>query len=102
MKDRRVINLPIMIVTLEDAKRHLIIEHNEDDNYITNLIDVAECSILDYCNWTYYSNPVPPPIKQAILLIVGNLYTNREPVSFITAYKIPYTVDFLIAPYITY
>lgn len=91
-----------MIVTLEEAKKHLIIEHNEDDNYINDLIDVAECSIFNYCNWTYYTNPIPQPIKQAALLIVGNLYTNREPVSFSTAYKIPYTVDFLIAPYIKY
>lgn len=91
-----------MIATIEEVKKHLVIEHNEDDNYIKDLINVAECSVLDYCNLPYYTNPVPAPIKQAILLVVGNLYANREPISFSTPYKIPYTVDFLLAPYIKY
>ena len=43
---------------------------------------------------------VPTPIKQAILLLVGHWYENRETVNIgnITT-EIPMTVEFLLAPY---
>lgn len=111
------------IVTLAEAKKHLNIESyfTEDDNYISSLIDVAFFSIRNSCNnvcwvdssgvtsgstefsdYTIYETAIPIAIKHAILLFVGNLYANREPVSFSSPTTIPYTIDFLIAPYINY
>jgi hypothetical protein len=49
------------------------------------------------------SSVLPKPLKQAILLLIGNLYNQREPINvgnMVT--KIPYSLDFLIAPYKTW
>jgi hypothetical protein len=49
------------------------------------------------------SNILPKPLKQAILLMIGNLYNQREPINvgnLVT--KIPYSLEFLIAPYKTW
>tara|TARA_R110001606_G_scaffold389847_2_gene556286 strand:+ start:591 stop:1196 length:606 start_codon:yes stop_codon:yes gene_type:complete len=40
----------LKIVTLVEAKEHLRILHADDDNYITNLISVAQENINNYCN----------------------------------------------------
>lgn len=111
------------IITLEEAKKHLNMEDSwtEDDTYIESLIEVSFYSIKNYCNNTSWidnsgntsgstefcdfnsgTTSIPLVIRQAILLMVGNLYANREPVSFSTGVVIPYTIGFLIAPYIDY
>jgi hypothetical protein len=113
------------IVTLAEAKKHLNLESyfTEDDTYITNLISVAFYAIKNKCNNIYWEdtsgstegsiNPpdydysisgttIPIAVKQAILLIVGNFYANREPVSFGNPVIIPYTIEFLLQPYIKY
>lgn len=45
---------------------------------------------------------IPAPLKQAMLLIAAGLYANREPVAYGVPQRIPYTLDFLIEPYIKY
>lgn len=110
------------LVTLEEAKKHLNIESyfTDDDAYISQLIDIAFYSLKNRCNnitWTdasgstgdkqyadysYSGTTIPFVIKQAILLLVGNLYSNREPVAFSSPVVIPYTLEYLIAPYINY
>ena len=110
-------------LTLAEAKKHLNIESYfvEDDSYISSLIEVSFLSIKNLCNnttWedtpgyitdsntfadiTVSGSTIPLPIKHATLLMVGNLYANREPVSFSSATVIPYTIAYLIAPYIDY
>lgn len=109
------------VVTLAEAKKHLNIESyfTDDDTYIETLIDVSFNAIINRCNnqtWidsgvtlatefadiVVSGSTIPIPIKQAVLLMVGNLYANREPVSFGSPVNIPYTLEFLIAPYINY
>ena len=109
------------IVTLEDAKKQCIVEHNLDDDYLIDLIDASYFSIKNSCNnktWidtsgvsysstddcdtTVSGTTIPLPIKQAILLLVGTLYANRESVSFGNPVKIPFTIEWLIQPYIQY
>ena len=111
------------LVTLAEAKKHLNIESYfaEDDGYIETLIDVSYYSIKSRCNnntWidssgetngsieiadvAVYGTSIPLVIKQAILLMVGNLYNNREPVSFGNPTIVPYTIEFLIQSYINY
>lgn len=111
------------LVTLAEAKKHLNLEtyFTEDDSYISVLIDVSFLSIRNRCNnltWTDNSavtygsiefadytisgTTIPLAIKWATLLMVGNLYANREPVSFGSPVAIPFTLEFLIAPYINY
>ena len=72
-------------INLEEAKQHLIIDDSfiADDEYILALIDVAEDAVSKNINISLDSlsvgGEIPPAVKAAILLLVGNLYANREP-----------------------
>lgn len=49
------------------------------------------------------SSVLPTPIKQAILLMVGHLYNQREPVIVGTAAtNLPLSLEYLLAPYKTW
>ena len=67
------------MITLEQAKAHLRITHDDDDIAIQAMIDAAEAAALDYLNLDAFdSNGAPSPVQAAILLQVGDLYENRE------------------------
>jgi uncharacterized phiE125 gp8 family phage protein len=55
--------------------------------------------------WAGYGvsgDTVPRPIRQAMLLLIGHWYRNRESVAFgVTASEIPQAVKSLLTPYIT-
>ena len=90
-------------LTLELAKQHLLVdaEVTEDDSYITQLCDVAEAAVevdvdRPLASLVDNSGNLPKPIVQAMLLMVGNLYANREPVAVgVSVNKVPYTFDYL-------
>lgn len=92
-------------LTLEDIKKQLNIdtEFTEDDNYLTSLGDVAESIVsrhIDYdLDKLLEDNVLPSPIYQACLLMVGNLYANRESISFTSPYKMPFSFEYLLATY---
>ena len=94
-----------MYITKDLAKHHLQIdeEYLEDDDYLVLLIQAAEDAVskhLDIPLDKLLQNGVlPASIIQAILLLIGNFYANREPVSYTTVVKIPYTVDYLLSLY---
>lgn len=97
-----------MYVSLCEAKKHLLVDdsfHN-DDEYILDLIDVAEDAVATNINQKLDSitvgGEIPPAVKAAILLLVGNLYANREPVAYTSINKVPYTFDYLISLYKNY
>ena len=91
-----------MYITLSEAKQHLIIDSSftADDEYILALIDVAEDAVSKNINIALENlsvgGEIPPAVKAAILLLVGNLYANREPVSYASVNKVPYTFDYLL------
>lgn len=43
-----------------------------------------------------------PALLQGILIMIGNLYNNRESVSNIKVNKIPYTLDYMLECYKNY
>jgi len=93
--------------TLAQAKKQLNIEtaFTDDDTYITTLISVAELSIREYCCWAATDFPdadIPVTIRQAALLLINQLYTNRTIVSFAQGYEIPYSFHFLLNFYRIY
>lgn len=97
-----------MIVTLEEIKQHLYIDFEADNDLLSSMIEAAESIIEKYLNTSFDSltddkGNIPTPIKQAIKIMVGNLYANRESVSF-NAYpsKIPYSFEYLIQPFKNY
>lgn len=97
-----------MYITVKEAKKHLNIDDSftDDDKYITDLINVAEDAVskhLDIAlNALMVGGTLPPAITHSILLMVGNLYANREPVSYTSIAKVPYTLEYLLGLYKNY
>lgn len=156
-----VISPPKSVLTLEQAKRHLRVDHEDDDEYIADLIAVAVGWLDGPTGWlgrslgmqTLEANfpaciepearsyPCPPflgpvsetpsvdgqtiavawqagylpavandpdapcaipaPIRHAILLMIGHLYSNRDAVTASAAQPatLPLGVDALLAPF---
>lgn len=98
-----------MILTLDLAKKHLNIEdsYHEDDQYILMLCDAAEQSVRKHVNEDLddiaekNGGCIPTPLFQAMLLMVGNLYQNREIVGHKTE-ALPFAYQYLIDLYRNY
>lgn len=91
------------------AKKHLNLENDftDDDEYILGLIQVAEQSVRVHVNQDLEglaeknNGFLPSPLIQAMLLMVGNLYQNREVVGSKTQ-KLPFNYQYLIDLYRNY
>lgn len=68
-----------MIVTIEEAKLFLRIDHNDEDVLITNLINTSEslCKDIIRIELTEFST-IPEILKTSVLYGVTYLYENRE------------------------
>lgn len=64
-------------VTLEEAKLHMRVDHDEEDGYIMGLVAAAETHVANFLG-DGLPDPMPAPIKAAVLLLVGDLYEHRE------------------------
>lgn len=97
-----------MYLNLEQVKKHLLVDDSfvADDSYITDLITVAEDSVSKHLDIALQEleegGTLPPSIIHAMLLMIGNLYSNREPVTFSTVVKLPFTYEYLIGLYKRY
>lgn len=98
-----------MYIQLDLAKKHLNIEEDftEDDEYILSLIEVAESAVRVHINEDFASiakkngGCLPPPILQAALLFIGNMYQNREPIGN-KSVALPFNYQYLIDLYRNY
>ena len=100
-----------MYLTIAQAKKHLNLEDDfiEDDDYISDLIDVSECVVENHIHQKLIDLAAAndgilyPSIIHACLLMLGNFYVNREIVSFSTkTLAIPFNYQYLLDPYINY
>ena len=97
-----------MYIELDYAKKHLNIEPDftEDDEYILGLIDMAEAAVRVHVNEDFDTlaekngGCLPAPILQAMLLMIGDLYREREPLGKL--YALPLSYEYLISLYINY
>jgi hypothetical protein len=71
------------------AKKHLQLdaEFLDDDTYVTQLIEAAEhmaereiCHSL--ADWVDEEGKMDAGLQQGVLLLIGQMYNTREPVSF--------------------
>lgn len=93
-------------IPLELAKKHLNLDedYTEDDEYILGLLAAAKGAVEMALNASLdrlaeeNGGEVPMAIIQAILLMVGNLYQNREITGSKTA-ALPYNFEYLINLY---
>ena len=97
-----------MYINLQIAKQHLNIDldYINDDQYITELIEVAEEVVMKAINEETLQlgsdGSVPKSLLHAALLLVGNYYANREAVAFANVSKVPLAFEYLINLYKKY
>lgn len=92
-----------MFLNLELAKKHLNIDMDftDDDSYIEQLCQVAEIAVEKHidCELNTQVDEVgnlPTPLLQAMLLLVGQLYANREAVSYAQMYELPLAYNYIL------
>ena len=98
-----------MYIQLDMAKNHLNIENDwkDDDEFILQLIEVSEAAGRVHTNEDFESiaakngGCVPAPLIQAALLMIANLYQNREIVGS-KVQQLPYNYQYLIDLYRNY
>ena len=92
-----------MYLTIDDVKKHLNIDHCDDDKYIADLITVAEDAVRRDLN--LYSlkeiedctGMLPASVIHAQLLLIGTLYANRESVTYGNVpHVVPHSYEFLL------
>ncbi len=86
--------------TLDEIKRHLRIDHDEDNASLADYAAAAS-DYLSLIGLDMTAEPLPPSIRQAELLLIGHWYARREAASDAgrgTA-SVPFSVDALIAPH---
>lgn len=91
-----------MYLTVDDLKRHLNVDHSEDDEYIEDLIEVAEDAVATFLNRPlsdYEENgKIKATVRHAVRLLVGTWYANRESVAFASPSVMPDGVYALLLP----
>ena len=96
-----------MIVTVDEVKTHLRIQHDEEDEYIAGLIAQAQTAAEDYCRVQFEPEPdeeghvpdVPEPVRLAVILMTSFYYENRD-IPDMTTYKaMRMAFDSLLYPY---
>lgn len=89
-----------MYISVDDLKRHLNIDYDEDDQYLTELIEAAESAIELYIQQPLSElaedGNLPSDMKMAVRLLAGGFYANREPAAFAASSEIPYGLTFLL------
>lgn len=97
-----------MTIELEDIKEHLMIEHNLDDYLLLTYEEAAVEAVTKHCNVSSIdelkleNGDLSPSIRQAILVLIGHWYANREVVSYGNPSPIPYAFEYLISLNQTY
>lgn len=91
------------MLTVDDLKKHLNIDHDEDDAYITDLISVAQDAVETYLNrpiadFVDAEGKLKPAVRHACRLLVGTYYANRESVVFSAPSELPDGVVALLLP----
>ena len=70
------------MLTLDEVKGFLRIDHNEEDGYISVLLLLAKELCENYMRKDIIE-PMPESVRQAQLLVISHFYENRtgEPIS---------------------
>lgn len=66
-----------MVVTVEEVKMHLRVDHDEEDAYLEGLIAQAQAVAEDYCRVSF-PDEAPEPVRLAVLLMISHYYENRD------------------------
>lgn len=98
-----------MIISLDEIKKHLNIDpwFEQDDEYLMYLEEVSKEMVETHLGYTcedleYDYGVIPAPVKHAMLLMIGNLYNNRESVSTLTVKELPLSYQYLLQKFKNY
>lgn len=99
-----------MYLSIEQIKKHLNINEDflEDDEYLYSLEQVAEQVVEKHIDYSLdllcesSGGHLPPPLRHAMLLYIGNLYANRESISFTNGTELPFSYNYLLDLYRNY
>lgn len=83
--------LPLSLI-----RAHLVIDHADDDQLLTHYAGVAAMWVAAYTGQPF--DPENALMTQAALLLVANMYENREPIAFSNPYAVPYGIHDLLSP----
>jgi hypothetical protein len=64
-------------MTLTEAKAHLRVTHNLEDALIQSYLDAALAHVANFLG-DDLPDPMPAPVEAAVLLLMADLYINRE------------------------
>ena len=67
-----------MIVSVDELKAHLRVQHNEEDALLYSLLSQAEAAALDYCHVAGFGDAAPEPVRLAVMLFASHFYENRD------------------------
>lgn len=80
-------------------------DFSDDDQYLAHLLEAAEQYVCKATNRDSdelvdaATGKLPATLQQAVLLIAGHWYNQREAVSGVQMAEVPYTMQALIKPY---
>ena len=87
-----------MIVSVDELKGHLRVQHDEEDTLMESLLLQAQAVAENICREAF-ENDAPEPVRLAVILMASYFYENRD-VSDKTGYSTMYTAfRALISPY---
>ncbi|MCI1778788.1 MAG: head-tail connector protein [Bacteroidales bacterium] len=94
-------------VSIELLKQHVRADDfTTDDAYLGQLLEAAEEYVVKATNRTSAElvemgggEKLPATLQQAVLLIAGHWYNQREAVAGVQMSEVPYTLQALIKPY---
>lgn len=66
-----------MIVTVDELKAHLRIQHGEEDALLESLLRQAEAAARDFCR-ADFSADAPEPVRLAVMLMASHFYEYRD------------------------
>ena len=97
-------------LNLDLIKKHLNIDSDfhVDDSYIEALGDVVEEVTEKHIDVSLKkltadnNGKIPAPLKQAMLLLLGTYYSNRENIAFASSSEIPLSYSYLLSLYQNY
>lgn len=85
------------MITLEQVKHQCRIEHDEEDGLLTGYIDAAKRFAADWIDGEL--DEANPAQQQALLLLIGHWYENREAVNNQTPASIPFGFEVIMQRY---
>lgn len=90
------------LMSLAEAKQHLRIDGNDEDALVEAYADAAVLSVLNHCDRELVPQGAEPAFKAAALLMLGDLYNNRESVVAGQSFAVSPTIGALLGPYRSY